>query len=190
MIFWLWFWCVTALSVLVEVMLGTRGLALPCLLVVAFYFAVLRPWRRVLFPLLVAGLLVDLLFGRSFPCHLVMLPIVILGGQYWRRYGELRSVVVQVLPGLGVGLVAGLVLLLHMIFQPGGAVLADVRWCVFWLAGQALGGAVLLPLLCWGGDRQARLLAVRRYARVSPYQIQMEEYGGAESSSGEESADE
>ncbi|NLF59881.1 MAG: hypothetical protein GX574_01910, partial [Lentisphaerae bacterium] len=87
MIFWMWFWCVTALSALLEVMLGTGGLALPCLLVAAFYFAVIRPWRRVLFPLLIAGLSVDLLFCRSFPCHLVMLPIVVMGAQYWRRYG-------------------------------------------------------------------------------------------------------
>lgn len=190
MIFWMWFWCVTALSALLEVMLGTGGLALPCLLVAAFYFAVIRPWRRVLFPLLIAGLSVDLLFCRSFPCHLVMLPIVVMGAQYWRRYGELRTVIVQALPGLGVGMVADLALLLYMVFRQGAAVLFDVRWCVLWVAGQGLGGAVLLPLLCWVGDRQARLLAVRRYAQVSPYQIQLEEYGSTELPGGEEPADE
>ena len=190
MIFWMWFWCVSALSVLLEVMLGTRGLAMPCLLTAAFYFAVIRPWSRVLFPLLAAGLSVDLLFGRTFPCHLVMLPLVIMGGQYWRRYGDLRSLMVQVLPGLYVGMVAGVGLLLYMVFRQGAAVLTDVRWSVFWLAGQTLGGAVLLPLGCCLGDTIARLLAIRRYARISPYQIQQEAYGSAEASGGEESADE
>ncbi|NLF60538.1 MAG: hypothetical protein GX574_05245, partial [Lentisphaerae bacterium] len=93
-------------------------------------------------------------------------------------------------PGLGVGMVAGLALLLYMVFRQGAAVLFDVRWCVLWVAGQGLGGAVLLPLLCWVGDRQARLLAVRRYAQVSPYQIQLEEYGSTELPGGEEPADE
>jgi hypothetical protein len=189
MIFWIWLFCLTTLSALVEVILGTRGLAMPCLLVTAFYFAVIRPWQRVLFPLLAAGVAVDLLFGRSFPCHLVMLGIVFAGAQYWRRHGDLRSLAVQAFPGLFVGLVAGMGLLLYMAFRQGVAVLQDGRWCVTWLAGQALWGVALLPVLCWCGDGAARLLAVRRYGRVSPYQIQLEAYGGGGAGE-EESVDE
>lgn len=180
MFFWLWLILLSGSAVLLEVMLGTRGIAIPGLLLTTFYFAVLRPWKRILFPFLTFGLLVDLLYGRIFPAHLLMVPLIILVAQYWRRHGDLRSMAVQCFPGMMVGLISSSSLLLIMFLQQGIAVLLTPRWIVLWMGGQILAGAILLPLLCRFGDSTARMLAVSRYSRVSPYQIQMEAYGKVE----------
>lgn len=190
MIFWLWLILLSGLLALLEVMLGTRGIAVPAVLLAAFYFAVLRPWKWVLLPFLFLGLFVDLFYIRAFPGHLLMVPLVVLVAQYWRRHGDLRSVLVQCFPGMMIGLISGGSLLLLMFLQQGVAVLLAPRWALLWMGKQVLAGAILLPLLCHLGDSLARLLAVSRYNRVSPYQIQMESYGMVEEGDEDAAGDE
>lgn len=174
---WLWLIIVLLLAALLELLAGSNGFAMPVLAVAGFYFAVLRRWRPLLLPYLAVGLALDLCFARSVPPHVLIMPLVLLGGRMWCFSGELKTPLVQALPGAGVGLLAGLAVLGGQMLQ-GHAVFTQPGQVLLYVLENVLWGMILLPLCCLVLDGMARLLALRRYSRVTPHDHVQEEDGG------------
>jgi len=167
---------VLLLAALLELLAGSSGIAMPVLAVVGFYFAVLRPWRPLLLPYLAVGVALDLCFARSIAPHVLIMPLALCGGRLWCFSGELKTPLVQAVPGAGVGLLASLAVLGGQLIQ-GQAVFAQPSQVVYHLVENVLWGMMLLPLFCLVLDSAARVLALRRYSRVTPHDIIEEEDG-------------
>ncbi|MDQ0291594.1 hypothetical protein [Oligosphaera ethanolica] len=175
-VFWLWLIIVLLLAALLELLAGGSGFAMPVLAVAGFYFAVLRHWRPLLLPYMAAGLALDLCFARVVPPHVLIMPLVLFGGRMWCFSGELKTPLVQALPGAGVGLLASLAVVGGQLLQ-GHAVLSQPGQVLFYVLENVLWGMILLPLSCLVLDGVARFLALRRYSRVTPHDHVLEEDG-------------
>jgi hypothetical protein len=174
--FWLWMFMVLLLAALLELLAGSNGIAMPLLALAGFYFAVLRHWRPLLLPYIAVGLALDLCYGRQLPPHLLIMPLILLGGRLWCFSGELKTPLVQALPGACVGLLASLAVIAGQFLQ-GRVLFAQAAQLLLYVLENVLWGLLLLPLFCQLLDLVARLLALRRYSRVTPRAHDFEEDG-------------
>lgn len=168
--FWLWMIIVMTLAALLELVAGCNGFALPVLALAGFYFSVLGPWRGLLVPYLAIGVALDLSFARALPVHVIIMPAVLLGGRLWCLSGEVKSVPIQALPGVMVGVVAGLAGVGGQLLA-GHCDLSQGRYFAWFLLENMAWGLLLLPLSCLALDGVARSLALRRYSRITPHEL-------------------
>ena len=164
--FFLWLICCSYVAAIIEWLAGGHALVLPVFLVVAFYFTVLRGWRDVWLVLAVLGTVLDLAFGRSVPVTLmVLVPVQMLAG-WWRRLGDCRHWEAQMFPGLGLGLMSGVGLLI-LLRIPGSDWGRGMTLDVIRVLGETVvGAALLLPLVCVVLDRGAKAMALPQYRKV------------------------
>ncbi len=92
-----------ALAVVLDLCFGQSGLLTPLTAMTGFYFTVTERWDKTVIPFVVACTLLDLSFGRLVPLSMLLVPIVLLAGSYWREHGNTKSLVTQVLPGCVIG---------------------------------------------------------------------------------------
>ncbi len=100
---------ITALTVLLllELLLGNLGLNLSLTAFVLFYFAVTISLGNALFAAVLCGIVLDALYGRSWPLSPLILTAAVLGGWNLRRYAAYH-LLDSVLPGLLIGEIATL----------------------------------------------------------------------------------
>lgn len=163
---WVWLVFCSFFSMLLETVLSTHGVAVPAVHAVAFYLVVAYGWQRVLVPTAVAGMMLDVVLGRVFPCSLLALPLVMVMALFWRRQGDCRHRALQVIPGALVGLVTGTVAVACERALPAQFNGQLVLGLAALILRVALGGAVALPVLAWALDGVARRLAVCDYSNV------------------------
>lgn len=161
-----WVMCCTFVALVLELLVGDRGAALPLFPVTVFYFTVVLGWRHTTVLFFAFGTVLDLAFGRTVPVATLAVPWIQAFAMLWRRHGDCRLRGAQALPGFVVGALSGL-LTLVLVALPGA------RWSGAWagevlciLGEAALGAAILLPLLCAGLDAAAAHLVFDGYSRV------------------------
>lgn len=153
-------------AVVAELVLGGYGLIVPVFAVCSFYFLVLLDWRVSLPLLLVLGSVLDLAFGRRFPCQVVVVSLLVPLALGWRRHGDCIHRLAQVIPGIVVGSVSGSVALV-LVRLPGSGLTWDFAWrnaVIF--AEFALGGALALPAVSALFDRFAARFDLPRFDSV------------------------
>ena len=162
----IWLLCCTFLAVVGEVIAGGYGVVLPVFPVVAFYFTVVLGWRPTVAWLLVMGSVLDLALGRGVPVSLVALPGIQAFAMFWRRHGDCRRRGPQAVAGFMAGLISG-GLTLALVVLPGARWNAGLAGEGLGLLGEAaLGGALLLPLLCVALDAAADHMVFYSYQQV------------------------
>ena len=150
-----------------ELWLGWYQAAAPVLSAGAFYLTVIYGWRLLFFPLVLAGVVMDLTLGRSFVYHAALILPGVMGlAQFWRREGNCRVLAYQMVPGGLCGLwQAGILLALESFGRE------RITWRLvlhnLWIAAQYTGfGVILLPVLCRIWDRIAGRLTLPRYREI------------------------
>lgn len=163
---WVWLFVASFGAVFLQVVSGCHGLQLPLFAVTSFYFTVALGWRRPLPAIVIMGTMLDLLLARTAPVSLLLLPPIMMLALLWRRQCNCRAALAQAFPGFITGLVHGSGLLVLQC-------LATERWhigllwhCVRILAQEALGGALLLPLVCRVLDATADRLGLPLYRDI------------------------
>ena len=151
------------LSMGLELWLASLGICVPFTFLCIFYFTLVYGWRRTVFYSCAYSVLFELSLGRHFPFMLFIGFGVMGGASLWRRYGNIRSFYVQIVPGFCVGAAAALSHLLYIVFvslrQAG-------HLCTFSLSPLLmfmLSGALLLPVYSAFLDVFAYRLNYRRY---------------------------
>ncbi|OGV66849.1 MAG: hypothetical protein A3K18_30380 [Lentisphaerae bacterium RIFOXYA12_64_32] len=163
---WVWLAFCAFFSMVLETVLGNHGVAVPVVHVVAFYLVVAFGWQRALVPMALAGTLLDVVLGRTFPCSLLALPVVMVLALFWRRQGDCRHRLVQAIPGGLVGLISGSAVIACervLTAQLNGPLVLGL---VGLLLRVSVGGAVALPVLAWVLDAAGRRLAVGGYSHA------------------------
>ena len=92
-----------AVAVIAELCFGQSGTLVPLTAIAGFYFTVSQRWDRTVIPFAVACTLLDLSYGRLVPLSLLLVPLVLFAGTYWRMHGNTMSLATQVLPGCVIG---------------------------------------------------------------------------------------
>ena len=164
-----WFLSVcAALGLVVELWAGGGNWLLPMWSVTAFYATVVYGWRWSFFPWAVAGLVLDVTYGRAFPVTtVVLLPLALLLARFWRREGNCRLLGVQAIPGAILGMVLCLPALWWESCRPENI----MSWRLMLHAGflglqWVAGSALLLPAVCWTLYRAAKPLNLPRYQDI------------------------
>ena len=161
--FWLWLTTLLFLATLAEIILGLHHLAVPCLLLVAFYFASLLPWQKAFLPILLAAALLDSSLGRAFPSCGAAIILMLVLNTFWKKIGNLDSLLSLLLPGLGLSLI-----LTTIAFVQNKITLGTFRLnSPSQVFAQALFAIILLPGLCQLLDSSARKLSLRRLETIS-----------------------
>lgn len=163
--------CVVA-GMIGELVLGAHGVACPLFLVVSFYFTVVLGWRSVLGILACGALLLDLAYGRSFPATLVVLGAVQFLASVWRRHGSRRYPLSQAVPGLAVGALSGVGMVVLVRIPGMGWGPGLLRDSLGVLTASLVGAALLTPMVCALLDRAARGMALPRYGGVRHERIE------------------
>ena len=172
-----WIGLIMFLSLGLELWLAPLGVAVPATFICGFYFTLAYGWRRVLPYLAVYSVLLELALGRRFPVMLLSCFLVAFGASIWRRYGNLKSIFPQLVPGFCVGLVAALSNLLYIVVF---SLLCCERIFPFNpapLLMQIAFGALLLPLYCFLLDLFAYRLNFRRYRNAQIFSEEDSENG-------------
>lgn len=162
--FWLWLTTLLFLATLAEIILGLHHLAVPCLLLLAFYFASLLPWQKAFLPLLLAAALLDSSLGRTFPSCGVATILMLIMNTCWKKVSSLDSLLSLLLPGLGLGLI-----LTTVTFVQNKIILGTFRLnSPAQVFTQAFAAIILLPVVCHLLESLARKLSLRRLETISP----------------------
>lgn len=162
-----WILVCSLLAVGIELVAGSHGVVLPLFAAVAFCLLVAQGARRALPVLILVGAVLDLAYGRPLPAQAVLLVLLAGVADAWRRHGDCRHPLLQFVPGLAVGTLAAVVLVV-LVCLPGGA---SLGWPVLahygWIAVQAvIGGTVLTPLVMALLDGGGKRLGLPLYARA------------------------
>lgn len=167
----LWFIFTNAISVIAEVCLGHYGIVIPFTAMTGFYLTVAYAWRNALFPFLVSCVLLDLGLGRPFPLTWLIVPYVMLIAQYWRQHGNTLDAMLQLIPGLAIGLGALGASLAYTATRsflsetPGGCF--SSRLFIQCLTGSC----ALMPILTKILDLLAKSLSLKCYGASTHYLI-------------------
>jgi len=161
-----WMLLASFLGVAVELIFGNYGFCVPVFASVAFCLIVAQGGRRAFPVLAVIGALLDLSYARAFPTQLVLVPIVAVVAESWRRHGDCRQPLAQILPGSAVGAINGALLVL-LVRLPGSSLGWDILWRNGWIILQsAIGGTVLVPCLAALLDAGGKRLGLPLYAKA------------------------
>ena len=159
---------------LLELIIGSFGIALPLVVSTTMYFTVVAGWRRTLLPALAVAVVVDVVLARAFPATPATVLAAMLLALFWKRRGDCQHAIGQVIPGALCGLSSGLIMALVL-----GAWLE--RWSFslllhtgVLLAHFVLGGVLLYPLLCCKLDNAAAAMNLPLYRNSQ----QSEEFRG------------
>lgn len=151
------------IAVWLQAAAGTMRIALPLIVVAAFYYAVpAGRARAALVALPAAGLLDALLVDRALTCTLTAGGAILIA-DFWRRHGDTRLWFAQAVPGavLGLGTAAGTLVLQYL----GQGLPVPGQWLenLRYLVWMSLAGLVLLPAAALLLDACAERLHVQRY---------------------------
>jgi hypothetical protein len=128
-----------------ELVVGNYGFALPIFACMAFCLITALGAQRV-FPLLaLGGAVLDLSYARGVPAQLLLLPLLVVVSNLWRKHGDCVHPLAQFLPGCIVGAISSALLVL-LVRLPGSSLGWDILWRNGWIILQGLvGGALLMP---------------------------------------------
>jgi len=88
------------LALFLQLLLGSVGIVFPLSALIIFYLAVVYSWKVMLFPALLAGIILDLLYGRAFPLSSVTLPVIVFFAVLWVNKGIPSDTYLQFIPAV------------------------------------------------------------------------------------------
>ncbi len=163
---WLWLMTVLTLAALLELAAAAQRLLIPVLALSGVYLAVVYGGKRVIVLLLFAAVLLDAVLMRHGPAtSLAVLPALSIAA-FWRRHGNCRHLPAQVVPGLVAAVAYTLTLMAWKALTASPLVLAELMMDSIFLVEAAVGGALLMPVLCALLDMCAFRLQLPLYAEV------------------------
>ena len=150
------------LSITAEVFAGSFGLVLPFSAMAVFYISGLYGWRSGILAGVVAGVLLDLLYGRSLP--LTAFPLASVGGLalLWTVRGSMKSYLMQVLPGAATGLLISTEI---MLYSTGGG-FSGKTFHLSQAFSIILETALIMPLFVWTMDHAAGFFGFEKFCGV------------------------
>ena len=163
------------LAALLEIGVGTAGVAVPVFLATAFCLFVVAGWRSLLLPLGLVGVVLDVAVCRAaFLSPLLLLPTAACAA-WWRQRGDCHNRVLQAGPGFALGVlwVWAAVLLENLPKQPGGHAL--LLHSLLLSAKAGLAGALALPAVVAFHDAAAAQMGFPVYRRIQ--QMEGRDYG-------------
>ncbi|MBQ7652029.1 MAG: hypothetical protein IJS15_13775 [Victivallales bacterium] len=163
-----------AVAVIAELCFGLSGLMVPLTAISGFYFTVTQRWDRAVIPFLVASTVLDLSYGRLAPLSMLLVPLVLVAGSYWRIHGNTRSLATQVLPGCMIGVGAFITTSLYAACygMNSGRIL---DFLPFRTAVQCFAsGGCAMPILVIILDTVMRAFGYRRYSTYKSFVVRGE----------------
>ena len=167
----IWFIFTCATSVIAEVCLGHYGIVIPLTAMTGFYLTVSFSWRKALIPFLFSCILLDLGLGRPFPLSWLIIPYILLIAHYWRQHGNTMDALLQLIPGLAIGVGALAISLAYTVIR---SFLSEIPGACFSsrLFLQCLTGAcALMPILTKILDMLAKPLTLKHYGASTHFLI-------------------
>ena len=151
------------LSITAEVFAGSFGLVLPFSAMAVFYISGLYGWRSGILAGVVAGALLDLLYGRTLP--LTAFPLASVGGfaLLWTVRGSMKSYLMQVLPGVATGLLISAEI---MLYSSGEGGFCGKTFHLSQALSIILETALIMPLFVWAMDRAAGFFGFEKLCGV------------------------
>lgn len=157
---------VLAAAAVLELCIGQAGLALPVTLAAAFYLAVAYAWQRSALLSLSACAILDIGFGRTWPCTIPALAPLLLGASIWRMRGNTREPLTQIVPGVFIGVFAAVSQLFYAEIHRMAAGLPPTTPDSTLFSHNIFGAVFIMPLLTAFLDACAKRLGLRRYAAI------------------------
>jgi hypothetical protein len=154
-----WSLVLTIIVVFLELIAIDLGVILPGAFLICFYLAVSRHWSYGLIFGAMTALSVEIMTVRSgtvLPCLLV----VAVASALWRRYGDRRYFLTQVLPGTLLGLLYAAYVVVIENLGPASGLAIPLHNVLTLVIGGAVLGAVATPLLLFNFDIVAGLIGL------------------------------
>ena len=133
---------VVFLSVYFEVMAGAMGIIVPLAALTVFYLSISFGWRAGLITGTLAGLALDMLYGRELiltPCFMML---TVGAAEFWLYRGDPVSILPNLIPGAAAAFLTSFPALAVNSYNTG-ALMHNFHLLVF----STVSGALLLPLI-------------------------------------------
>ncbi len=147
------------ISVYLEVLAGALGIVMPLTALCVFYLAVSRGWISGMFVGMLAGAVLDLLYGRSMLISAFLMIAVAGLSNVWIHWGDTHSALFHFLPGACAALVAVIPPVILNSMR-----LASLHNSILVLIFSTLSGAVLLPVMIPLYDLAAEMVGLPLYS--------------------------
>jgi hypothetical protein len=157
-----WSLILTMIVILLELVAIDYGVMLPGAFLICFYLAVSKHWMYGLVFGAMTALSVEIISGRS-GTVLPLLLVVAAASALWRRYGDRRYFLTQVLPGTILGLLYAAYVVVVENLAPGVGLTLPLRNTVTLIVSGAVLGAVATPLLMFNFDVGAGLIGLNMF---------------------------
>ena len=86
-------------SIFFEVLAGSIGIIIPLTAISVFYISVTFGWRKGVVISLIAGSVVDLLYGRTVLLSPLLMVLTVMAGLLWLHKGDPVSILPNLIPG-------------------------------------------------------------------------------------------
>lgn len=141
-----------------EVLAGSMGIIIPLTALSVFYFSVTFGWKLGLFIGIIAGAILDMLYGRAFLLSPYTMITVCIFSFIWLHQGEPESVLLHFLPGTMTAFINVFpFLLLNTIYY--GGFFNNLFIMIF----SIIAGAMLLPIIIPIYDSLAKKSGILQY---------------------------
>lgn len=150
-------------SIAAEVFVGSFGLVIPFSAMAVFYISGLYGWRSGILAAVVAGVLLDLLYGRVLPLTAISLACVSGLAFVWTVRGSMKSYLMQVLPGAATGFLVSAELIMH---SSGGVGLFEKLFHFSQTFSIILVSALIMPLFIWAMDSASIFFGFEKFCGI------------------------
>jgi hypothetical protein len=86
-------------SIYFEVIAGTMGIILPLTAIAIFYLAITFGWKRGILLSVLAGTVIDMLYGRSIIVSPYLMIFTVAASMFWLHKGDPVSILPNLIPG-------------------------------------------------------------------------------------------
>ena len=146
------------ISVYLEVLFGSFGLLLPFTALSVFYLSVTHSVKIGILIGIIAGVILDMLYGREMMLSPFSMIIIALLGHYWLFQGEIDSLFMHFLPGAGIAFVSVVPIVSYNVIFLNTS-LSNFINCFFAI----IAGGIMLPFLIAILDHLAGITGLTQY---------------------------
>jgi hypothetical protein len=129
-------------SIYIEVITGRMGLIIPFTAVSIFYLSITFGWKRGLWLSIIAGTVIDMLYGRSIIVTPYLMLFTVAASMFWLHKGDPVSILPNLIPGATAAFLVSFPLLAVNAYQT-----KTYLENLYTLIISVVAGAVLLPLM-------------------------------------------
>lgn len=158
-----------ASALIAELCLGLLGVPVPIVGIAGIYYTVTQKWDRTVIPFLVASTLLDLSFGRMLPLSILIVPVILIAGSYWREHGNTASLLAQVVPGAFAGVIALCILFLHSILYGLASERAGAMISLRYVVQEVLVSAFAMPVIVALLDKVMVPFGCKKYSAAGDF---------------------